>query len=72
MITINLAEPISMIDEFLKKLGTQSLVDGDIARDQLLELRSSLSAMVPVELPVYSEEDLAEIIGGSDGPWDGV
>ena len=48
MITINLAEPIAMIDEFLVKLGTQSLVDGDLARDQLLELRSSLSALVPV------------------------
>lgn len=49
MITISLVEPIAMIDEFLKKLGTQSLVDGDLARDQLLELRTSLSALMPVE-----------------------
>jgi len=65
MITISLAEPIAMIDEFLKKLGTQSLVDGDLARDQLLELRSSLTAMSTAE-----NNNLISV--SSDGPWDEV
>jgi hypothetical protein len=29
-----------MIDEFLKELGTSGMVDGDKARNQLLDLRS--------------------------------
>ena len=30
----------TMIDEFLKELGTSGMVDGDKARNQLLDLRS--------------------------------
>lgn len=30
----------TMIDEFMKELGTSGMVDGDKARNQLLDLRS--------------------------------
>lgn len=43
---------IEMIDEYLVALGTQTLVDGDRARDQLLDLRTvCVAAMVPEVLP---------------------
>jgi hypothetical protein len=33
------------IDEFLVELGTQSLIDGDKARDQLLDVRALVSVL---------------------------
>ena len=36
---------VTMIDGFLVDLGTQSLIDGDKARDQLLDLRPLCQSM---------------------------
>lgn len=41
----NLSEITDMIDKFLMELGTQSLIDGDKARDQLLDLRATCARL---------------------------
>jgi len=42
-------EIIRVIDTYLTELGTQSLIDGDKARDQLMDLR--LMLMKDIEFP---------------------
>lgn len=46
---------VEQIDKMLTELGTQSLIDGDKARDQLLDLRSFFFNMLPAPGEVVAD-----------------
>jgi nitrate reductase assembly molybdenum cofactor insertion protein NarJ len=56
-VVMDTAELTEMIDKFLAELGTQSIVDGDKARDQLLDLRSKCEALAFESIVNESEEE---------------